>query len=88
MGHPMAKIFFSLEDPGYMEEKYDVDFFISLSDYCPETDEAFLITEGQIRSSLRGTKCKSTLWFSFLGLPWHRCNKSDNEYLTLGDTIC
>lgn len=84
VGHPMAKVFFSLEDPGYMTENYDVDFFVSLSDYCPETDEAFLITEGQLRASMRATNANPP--YGFLGLPWHRCNQGDNEYLTLGMT--
>ena len=82
IGHPMMTIEFSLEDPGWMTKDYDIDMFVTLSDYDPKTGLAFLISDGHIRSSLRAEgECP----YDFLGLPWHPASKGSNEYLTPGE---
>ena len=82
IGHPEAEIVFSLEDPGWMTEKYDMDFFVSLIDYYPATGEGFLVTTGQLRASMRAESGEAH--YNTTGLPWHRCNTGDEEYLECG----
>lgn len=81
IGHPLADVSVSLKDAGWMEDSYDIDVFVTLSDYDPATGTAFQITEGQVRASLRATgECP----YDFLGLPWQPCLKGTNDYLRLG----
>lgn len=82
-GHPMAHVRFTLDDAGWMEGgKPDADIFVTLSDYDPETDKAFIISDGHLRSSMRNSGGEAP--YDFLGLPWHRCLIGDNEYLEKG----
>ena len=83
IGHPYANVSISLEDAGWMTENLDTDVFVFLSDYDPETDEAFLITEGHIRASLRAESDNCP--YDFLSVPWHEDNVGSNEYLELGE---
>lgn len=81
VGHPLAHVVFSLDDPGWMEKDFDVDIFVMISDYNPATDECFLITQGQLRVSKRSVEeCP----YDYLGLPWHPCKEADSQYLDLG----
>ena len=81
VGHPMAHVVFSLDDPGWMSDNYDIDIFVSISDYNPSTNEAFLITQGQLRASKRSV---SECPYEFLGLPWHPSRENDSQYLEVG----
>ena len=81
IGHPMAHLTFSLEEPGWMEDHFDTDIFLTVSDYDPETGLAFEITDGHLRASLRASK--ENPYYDFMGLPWHENNIGDNEYLKL-----
>lgn len=81
VGHPMAHVEFSLDDSGWMEGDYDVDVFVSLSDYDPASGKAFLVTQGQLRASRRAEgECP----YDFLELPWHPCREGEDEFLELG----
>lgn|GEM_PF-313764 len=79
-GHPMAHLYVEMADPGYLKSNYDTDVFVTLSDYDPETGEAFIFSDGHIRASLRAVQdCP----YDFLGLPWHRANEADASYIEL-----
>lgn len=81
VGHPAAHVVFSLDDPGWMTDNYDVDIFVSMSDYDPVSDKAFLITQGQLRASKRAVEeCP----YDFLQLPWHPGREGESEFLELG----
>lgn len=82
IGHPFAQITFRVEDAGNVPEPLDVDVFVALSDFDPETGEDFQFCSGWMRSSLRTPKGTPT--YNFLGLPWHDCKIGDNEYLEVG----
>lgn len=83
IGHPMAHVAFSLDDPGWMTGDYDVDVYVSLVDYDPATGKGFQISSGQLRTSERATgECP----YDFLGLPWHPSLEGENEWLELGRT--
>lgn len=84
IGHPFADISFTVLDAGEMPAPLDVDVFVMLSDFDPETGQAFQFCSGWMRSSLRTPK--GTPSYDFLGLPWHDCRKGDNEYLETGGT--
>ena len=82
IGHPFADITFEVLEEGNSPGPLDVDMFIMLSDYDPQTGEAFQFCSGWMRSSLRTPKGVPS--YNFLGLPWHDCKKGDNEYLAKG----
>lgn len=82
VGHPMAYISFALVDPGCIKDRPDVDFFVNLCDYDPATNQAFLITTGQLRASMR--EADSNPPYDVQGLPWHRCYAEDQKYLEIG----
>ena len=81
-GHPMAHVFVEMTDPGYLEDNYDFDVFVTMSDYDPETGAAFIFSDGHIRTSLRST---ADCPYDFLGLPWHPANEADASYVDLGE---
>lgn len=83
IGHPMAHLVFELLDPGCLGERADLDFFVTVSDYDPETDKSFQFDDGHLRSSQRGTS--QTCPYDFLGLPWHEARKEDTRYLRRGE---
>lgn len=77
-GHAMAHIFFEMMSEGYD----DVDFFVSVADYNPETGESFLFDDGHLRASLRST---AEAPYDFLGLPWHPANQADAQPIHTGE---
>ena len=77
-GHAMAHIFFEMMSEGYD----DVDFFVSVADYNPETGESFLFDDGHLRASLRST---AEAPYDFLGLPWHPANQADAQPIRTGE---
>ncbi len=83
IGHPFARVTFYVEDGGNVPGPLDADIFISLSDFDPQSGEAFQFCSGWMRSSLR--RPKGTPTYNFLGLPWHDCKMGDNEYLKVGE---
>lgn len=82
-GHPMAYLSFILTDCGWMKDNVDLDMFVSLVDYDPMSGEGFLVTGGQLRTSLR--KESDECHYDTAGLPWHRCCEGDNEWLKTGE---
>lgn len=81
-GHSMVHLNFSLEDPGYMTDNYDIDFFVTFADYDPVTGESFEFSDGHLRASLRETATCTD--YDYLGLPWHPCNEENISYLNIG----
>ncbi|HJA63859.1 MAG TPA: CocE/NonD family hydrolase [Candidatus Intestinimonas stercoravium] len=76
-GHAMAHIQFEM-----LTDDTDIDFFVTMSDYDPETGETFLFDDGHLRASLRGTAEPP---YGFLGLPWHPANQADAQPITTGE---
>ena len=76
-GHAMAHIQFEM-----LTDDTDIDFFVTMSDYDPETGESFLFDDGHLRASLRGTAEPP---YGFLGLPWHPANQADAQPITTGE---
>lgn len=83
IGHPMARLTFQLLDPGCMGEQADLDFFVTVSDYDPETDKSFQFDDGHLRASQRAVSPNCP--YDFLGLPWHEARKEDARYLRPGE---
>lgn len=82
IGHPMMKISFRLVEKGNLAKENDLDFFVALSDYDPEKNQAFQFCNGWIRSSLRAeNECP----YDFQGLPWHENKIGSNQYLEKGE---
>ncbi len=80
IGHPMARIVLEL-DPERSPDCSDLDVLVLLSDYNPDTQEAFQFSEGHLRASLRATAKPP---YDFLGLPWHSCTKDSIQPLKAG----
>lgn len=80
-GHPMAKLAFSMENVPEGAVGDDIDFFITLSDFDPDTGLTFQFSDGHLRSALRST---AEAPYEFLGLPWHPCLTQSRQPLTQG----
>ena len=76
-GHAMAHINFEM-----LSDETDIDFFVTVSDYDPETGESFLFDDGHLRASLRGTEEAP---YDFLGLPWHPADEAGAAPITTGE---
>lgn len=83
IGHPMAEISFVLMNKGDMNPDADLDFFITVSDYDPETGLSFQFDDGHLRASLRAVSDHCP--YDFLGIPWHENREGSNEYLQEGN---
>ncbi len=81
IGHPMGHIVFSLEPNASGKTVSDLDFFLTLSDYDPESGLAFPFSDGHLRASLRKTAAPP---YDFLGLPWHPCTSDSVQLLEQG----
>ena len=82
IGHPIVTLSFELVKAGWTKEKPDVDFFVSLCDYDPETGRDFQITEGRLRASMR--RESGGCPYDFIGLPWFENLAGSDEYLEEG----
>ncbi|MCD8329847.1 MAG: hypothetical protein LUC27_04045, partial [Lachnospiraceae bacterium] len=84
IGHPMAYLSFILENRGWMEkEKADLDFFVILADWDPESETSYQISEGHLRASERENLADCP--YDFLGLPWYENREGSNRYLKEGE---
>lgn len=81
IGHPLAQVSLSLLPCPGAETVSDLDVFVILSDYHPQSGEAFQFSEGHLRASLRATAEPP---YDFLGLPWHPCTKASAQPLQAG----
>lgn len=74
-GHPLADLSIASTQP-------DADLFVYLEDVAP-SGESSIVTHGRLRASLRAEHTPP--FQSFMGMPYHRGNRSDAQPLTPGE---